>query len=180
MNQELRSVVAFVISCAMALLAACAVTESTAPAAQLDPTAKWVLLPFANNTETPLAGNRAEAITESLLRARGVTNLTRYPASLAQEALFDSAQGRAAEQAMGWAKEQGARYAVTGAVDEWRYKVGVDGEPAVGVMLQIVDLSNGAVVWSGVGGKTGWAREGLAAVAQKLIRNLLAPALRPK
>jgi hypothetical protein len=31
-------------------------------------------------------------------------------------------------------------------------------------------------VWSGVGGKSGWSRESLAGVAQKLIRSLLASA----
>jgi hypothetical protein len=65
---------------------------------------------------------------------------------------------------------------VQGAVDEWRYKVGVDGEPAVGVALQVVDLQSGAVVWSAVGAKSGWSREALAAVAQKLIGELIASA----
>ncbi|MGZ5177722.1 MAG: penicillin-binding protein activator LpoB, partial [Burkholderiales bacterium] len=32
------------------------------------------------------------------------------------------------------------------------------------------------VVWSGVGGKSGWSRESLSGVAQKLIRQLLASA----
>lgn len=155
-----------------AVLTGCSVVDSKAPAAALEAKARWVLLPFANNTETPLAGNRAEAITESLLRGKGI-NLTRYPASLAQESLFETGANRAQEQALGWAREQGARYAVVGAVDEWRYKVGVDGEPAAGVMLQVLDVASGTVLWSAVGGKTGWAREGLAAVAQKLIRDLL-------
>jgi hypothetical protein len=79
---------------------------------------------------------------------------------------------------MDWAKEQGARYAVTGTVDEWRYKVGVDGEPAVGVALQIVEIDGGKVVWSGVGGQSGWSRESLSGVAQELIKSLLVPALK--
>ena len=75
-----------------------------------------------------------------------------------------------------WARSVGARYAIYGAVDEWRYKVGIDGEPAVGVALHIMDLQNNSVVWSGVGGKSGWSRESLAGVAQKLIKQLLATA----
>ena len=66
-----------------------------------------------------------------------------------------------------------AQYALTGAVDEWRYKVGVDGEPAAGVTLRIVDVATGNTLWSGAGGKSGWSREALSAVAQKLIRQLL-------
>jgi polysaccharide biosynthesis protein PelC len=63
---------------------------------------------------------------------------------------------------------------VYGAVDEWRYKVGVDGEPAVGLVFQVKDLSNGQVVYSASGGKSGWSREALSAVAQKLTVELLA------
>lgn len=174
MRNRFSRIIVVGLALVAAVLAGCSVVDSKAPAAALEIKARWVLLPFANNTETPLAGNRAEAITESLLRGRGI-NLTRYPASLAQDGLFETGANRAQEQALGWAREQGARYAVVGAVDEWRYKVGVDGEPAVGIMLQVVDVASGTVVWSAVGGKTGWAREGLAAVAQKLIRDLLQP-----
>lgn len=157
--------------------AGCAVVDSSGPSGA-DRGARWALLPFANHTETPLAGNRAEAITEALLGARGVGNVVRYPASLARDSLFEAdAERRTEDEARAWAKSSGARYAVTGAVDEWRYKVGVDGEPAVGVALAIVDLADDRVIWSGVGGKSGWSREALAAVAQKLIGELLDQAL---
>jgi hypothetical protein len=107
-----------------------------------------------------------------------VGNVARYPASLARDSLFEAdAERRTEDEARAWAKSSGARYAVTGAVDEWRYKVGVDGEPAVGVALAIVDLADDRVIWSGVGGKSGWSREALAAVAQKLIGELLDQAL---
>jgi hypothetical protein len=59
-------------------------------------------------------------------------------------------------------------------VDEWHYKVGIDGEPAVGMTLQIIDLAEGdRVVWSAASGKSGWSREALSAVAQKLIKDML-------
>jgi nucleotide-binding universal stress UspA family protein len=97
----------------------------------------------------------------------------RYPSSLQQEALFDSGDRKQQEEAQAWARQQGARYALTGTVEEWRYKVGVDGEPAAGVTLQIVDVGSGDMLWSATGGKSGWSREALSAVAQQLIRNLL-------
>ena len=62
-----------------------------------------------------------------------------------------------------------------GSVEEWRYKVGVDGEPAVGITLQLIDLPSGAVIWTASGSKTGWSREGLTATAQKLLVELTAP-----
>lgn len=161
---------------ATVLLGGCATIDSSQGAAVLDSGAKWVLLPILNHTDVPQAGLRAEAITEPLLRARGIGNLVRYPAALNPETLFDPAERKAQDEAQKWARSQGARYAVYGAVDEWRYKVGIDGEPAVGITLAVLDLKSGEVAWSAVGGKSGWSRESLAAVAQKLIRELLGSA----
>jgi len=157
-------------------LGACAVTTSSSSSAPLARDAKWALLPIVNHTETPQAGLRAEAITEALLRARGLTGLVRYPPTLSPESLVEPGERKVQADAAKWARDQGLRYGVQGAVDEWRYKVGVDGEPAVGVALQVVDLQSGAVVWSAVGAKSGWSREALAAVAQKLIGELIASA----
>lgn len=159
------------------LLSACAVLDQAPSSKPLERNAKWALLPIVNHTDVPQAGLRAEAITEALLRSLGVSNLRRYPPTLNPDSLFEPAERKVAVDALNWAREQGVRYAVTGAVDEWRYKVGIDGEPAVGMTLQIIDLhDDDRVVWSAVGGKSGWSREALSAVAQKLIRDLLAGA----
>ncbi len=154
------------------LLGACSTIDRGQPP-PLERNATWVVLPFANHTETPLAGNRAEAIAQALLQTRGVGRIQRYPSSTQQEALFDAGDAKRQEEVLAWAREQKAKYALTGAVDEWRYKVGVDGEPAAGVTLQILDVASGDTLWSGTGGKSGWSRESLSGVAQKLIRDLL-------
>ncbi|HEV7801388.1 MAG TPA: penicillin-binding protein activator LpoB [Burkholderiales bacterium] len=156
--------------------AGCSTTNTSGIGTAMDGSAKWVMLPILNHTDVPQAGLRAEAITEALLRSGGVNNFTRYPAALNQDTLFEPAERKVFDEANKWARSQGARYAIYGAVDEWRYKVGIDGEPAVGVALHIMDLQTGNVVWSGVGGKSGWSRESLSGVAQKLIRGLLASA----
>lgn len=164
------------LAAATLLLGACStIDRSTAPA--IDRQAQWVVLPFANHTETPLAGQRAEAIAETILHSNGINKIKRYPGNLQQEALFDASERKQQEEALAWARQQGARYALTGAVDEWRYKVGVDGEPAAGVALQIIDVASGDTLWSGSGGKSGWSREALSAVAQQLIRSLLGAGL---
>lgn len=155
--------------------AGCATTDSGSTTA-IERNAKWVMLPVMNHTEVPQAGLRAEAITEGLLRAYGVGELTRYPATMNSDTLLEPSERKVMAEADKWARSTGARYAIYGAVDEWRYKVGIDGEPAVGVALHIMDLQNNSVVWSGVGGKSGWSRESLSGVAQKLIRQLLATA----
>ena len=157
-------------------LSACA-TLDVGPAPGFERGATWALLPMANHTETPQAGLRAEAIVEGVLRANGARALKRYPAQLNNESLFEPLDRKQQDAALAWAKGAGARYAITGAVDEWRYKVGIDGEPAVGLALSVIDLANGETVWSASGGRTGWSREALSAVAQKLARALLAPVI---
>ena len=156
----------------LSLLAACStIDRGSSPSLVKD--ASWAVLPFDNHTETPMAGSRAESIATALLHARGVGSVKRYTGDAQQESLFDGQNGKRREDALSWARSEGVRYALLGAVDEWRYKVGVDGEPAVGVALEIVDVSEGKTVWSGAGGKSGWSREALSAVGQKLIRDLL-------
>ncbi|WP_293998359.1 penicillin-binding protein activator LpoB [Sphaerotilus sp.] len=161
---------------ALALGAAgCSVMDRSRNTVPLDAgaSAKWVILPMANHTETPQAALRAEVILEALMRQRGVQTLVRAPAVASSDLLGDSPDRKVQQDAQRWAAEQGVRYAMTGAVDEWRYKVGVDGEPAVGLVLQVIDLSNGNVVWTATGARSGWSREALSAVGQKLMRDLL-------
>jgi len=172
----LRRLRALLLAGLIPFLGACSTLDAS-KAPELERQAQWVVLPFANNTETPLAGSRAEAISESLLRSLSAAKVKRYPSSLQQEALFDAGERKQQEEALAWARQQGARYALAGSVDEWRYKVGVDGEPAAGVALQIIDVASGETLWSGAGGKSGWSREALSAVAQQLIRNLLSSGL---
>ena len=161
---------------ALSLLAACS-TLDQGKSPQLDAHASWIVLPFANHTETPLAGQRAEAIAQALLSTQGAgTNVRRAPLATQQEALFNSGDSQRMQDALAWAREQKLRYALAGSVEEWRYKVGVDGEPAVGLALQVIDLQSGVVVWSGSGGQTGYSRESLAGTAQQLVGKLLAGA----
>lgn len=162
------------VALAAATLAGCAVVDrSTAPA--FSRSDSWAILPIANNTETPQAGLRAAAIAQSLMTSYGYANLARYPASADDETLFDPAKPDAQQNALNWARQQNVRYALTGAVNEWRYKVGVDGEPAVGLTLNVLDVQTGKVVWSSSGSRTGWSRDAVSGVGQKLERDLLAP-----
>lgn len=155
------------------LLAGGCSTISTSGGGTLDAGAKWAMLPLANHTDTPQAALAAEAMIEHQARRRGIGNIVRYPATLSRDTLFEPSEQRVVDEARKWAKEQGAVYGIGGAVEEWRYKVGIDGEPAVGVTLQVVDLRNDAVVWSAAGAKSGWSREALSAVANKLLASLL-------
>lgn len=157
---------------ALLLLTACSTLEH-GPAAKVERDAAWVILPVTNHSDTPQAGLRAEALLESQLRSRGIVSVERYAAETAPELLFDPRESRLQERARQWAKERRARYAITGTVSEWRYKVGVDGEPAVGLTLQIIDIETGKVLYTATGARSGWSREALSAVAQKLTAEML-------
>ena len=155
------------------MLGACSSLDRGKPPT-LQTQATWTGLPFANHTETPLAGQRAEAIAQALLSAQGVgQSVRRAPTDQQQEALFNAGDNQRMQDALAWAREQKLRYALAGSVEEWRYKVGVDGEPAAGITLHILDVASGDILWSGSGGQSGWSREALSAVAHKLMRKLL-------
>ncbi|RTK98054.1 MAG: penicillin-binding protein activator LpoB, partial [Neisseriaceae bacterium] len=85
------------------LLSACTTLNTSAPKVALEKEAQWALLPILNQTETPQAGLRAEALMEASLRNAGISQLQRYPARLNQETLFEPAERKIADDAKAWA-----------------------------------------------------------------------------
>ncbi|SAK46609.1 hypothetical protein AWB81_00496 [Caballeronia arationis] len=159
-------------------LNACAVVDHGDAVTGVSKDDSFTVLPIVNQTETPQAGQRAASIAQSLLASSGFRQMTRYPATGDEENLFDPARPDAAAKALDWARSQKIRYALTGTVTEWRYKVGVDGEPAVGLTFDVIDVESGKVLWSAAGSRAGWSRDALSGVAQKLEKQLLAPLTR--
>jgi len=131
-----------------------------------------VLLPFLNRSETPLAGERAEAIALSVLRGRGLSDLQNYTLTEEQTGLPVIDDKKRLADASATALAQGTRHALTGSVEEWRYKSGLDGEPAVGLSLRLLDLESNEVLWSGSAARSGWSRSSLAGTAQKVLQEL--------
>ena len=164
-----------IFTVSLMLLTACSTgVQSFSNHEPLEAQAQWALLPIANNTDTPQAALSAEAMVEHLLRNRGIANILQYPVSLSRDSLFEPSERKVSEEAQKWAVGKGVRFAVTGSVEEWRYKVGIDGEPAVGVTLKVIDLRTAQVVWSGSAAKSGWSRQALSGVAQTVLGDLLA------
>src|SRR5690554_619535 len=159
---------------ALLALTACSSTQvGQAPSwTQLD---KLALVPLSNYTETPGAALGAQSIAQNLLHQKGFTQLATYPFSDSAGTYLLNNTDQQRAQALEWARNAGAQYALTGAVQEWRYKVGIDGEPVVGLSFDVVDLNTGEVVWSAMGSRSGWSRSTLAGVGHDLISQLLAP-----
>ncbi|SDH15316.1 penicillin-binding protein activator LpoB [Paraburkholderia phenazinium] len=159
---------------ASVLLAGCGTLKQTA-APTLGAGDTVAVGSIANYTETPSAGSSAASIAASVLRANGLKDVRFAPVEAGSSALFDTAQREGSEQKLEWAQSQQVKYILTGAVEEWRYKTGVDGEPVVGLTLELIDVESGHVVWSATGARSGWSRSSLSSVAASLIGSVLAP-----
>lgn len=155
-----------------AVLSACN-TTSVQPSAQYSANAKWILMPIVNYSQTPQAGQKAERILASLLHQKGITGLNEYPVSTDTSGMLALDDSARFEQAAKWAKNEEFQYWVSGSVEEWRYKSGLDGEPAVSITLRIVNPKTQQVMWTVTGAKTGWGQESVASIANELLTELL-------
>ncbi len=142
------------------------------PSPPLPQGVEWVLLPMVNLAEAPLAGEKVEAMIGNALRLRGVGNLA-YPVVALPEGKLLLDDRQRFETALKMARQTTAEYAVTGTVNEWRYKVGLDGEPSVGLTLQVIELPSAKVLWSVSGARTGWGYASVSGTAEQLIDEML-------
>lgn len=134
---------------------------------------QWGLIPLANLTDAPLAAEQAESILETQLKTKGVGILKRAPESalLGPSGLLDRREQM--DRHLLWARDAKLSYAVTGSVEEWRYKSGVEREPAVSISIRVIEVASGETLWSASGAKTGWGRDSLGGIAQSLLAQMI-------
>ncbi len=147
------------------ILVSCSSSINTYQNSSLMKKDKFIVLPFENNTETPLAGIRASKIAEEVLISHGFN---------IKGKIYKQKEYKAEEikKFIEEAEKEGYRYVVLGTVNEWRYKTGIDGEPAVNITMKIVDLKTGETVWSGVASKSGMGYSSIGTLAQDLLNEL--------
>jgi len=169
---RLKPIVSVLVVVSSLLLTACE-TMMSSNRVVVSAAERWALLPIENLSSTPLAGNQARSLVETHLRARGIQNLEIYEVGSEQTlmALLDEAgQLASAKQ---WAVDNGFRYGITGNVQEWQYKNGLDNEPSIGLTLKFIDLQSDEVMWVASASRTGWGYQNLSSVASKTIGDLL-------
>lgn len=155
-------------------LSGCASTQfDTAPSPHPDRDAAWCVPAPINNTSTPYAGARVQRQLAALLGAQGLPHLLVPPAPAGDGPLPIDSGADDQRQGLAWAHHHQARYALLGSVDEWDYKIGLDGQPAVGFTLRLLDLQSGKVIWSGVAAASGDSREGLAVLSERTLAGLV-------
>jgi len=71
------------------------------------------------------------------------------------------------------AKEDKSKYFLRGGVSEWRYKTGIDGEPAVSMQTTIYKTKNAKVAWSATGSDSDWGNSSIGTTAHDLLELML-------
>lgn len=129
-----------------------------------------LLPPFVNATDDEHASRALTELTGSALVEAGI------PLFQTEETLLKSA----AEQAQGpdgryaeLARSINATHLLIGTVHEYRYKTDLDGDPAVGLTLRLVDAATGQTVWQGSSANVGYAFASLTSAGQKAVRSLV-------
>jgi hypothetical protein len=126
---------------------------------------------FWNYTQTPMAGLKASSIVESILVNRGIHIISliggvdELEDSQNQNILIKAQREKAIAQ--------NAKYLITGSVQEWRYKTGIDAEPAVSYSIKVIDLENNQIIFNGVGAKSGLSYQSIGEIAQEVANSLI-------
>ncbi len=153
------------------LLVACTTLKTnTSNPISLPAASAIVVGPVANYSDTPLANKQVESMLVGLMHAKGFRNVAVFPKKQACAKLLYCPEDMPSKaEIIRWARQNRVNFVLTGAANEWRYKVGLDGEPVAGVSLIIIDVQHGRTIWSGVGSVIGNSRQGLDVVGQKLL-----------
>jgi len=131
----------------------------------------YAIASFWNYTETPMAGLRAASIVESVLSEQNIALHSLIDGS--DEVAEKKGKQKLFNLQKELAKSMGANYLITGNVQEWQYKTGIDAEPVVSYTIKVIDLSNNAIVFNGVGAKSAWGHKSIAVVAQEIAKELI-------
>lgn len=121
---------------------------------------------FVNLTETPMAGNRAASVVNSVLLQKG------FKTHLINTALTDEYSEIPLAERLQKAKSLGLSMLLVGEVIEWRYKTGIDGEPAVSLVARVYDTQSGEVLYSSSGSKNGLGYSSLGIIAHDVIESM--------
>lgn len=131
---------------------------------------RLLLPPFVNATDHEHAGRALTEMTGSALVEAGI------PLFQTEETLLKSAEekaqgpdGRYAELA----RAANATHLLIGTVHEYRYKTDLNGDPAVGITLRLVDAATGQTLWQGTSGNVGYAFASLTTASARAVDSLV-------
>jgi len=132
----------------------------------------WIIMPLDNHSSQPLASEKVEVILSAMLFSLGV-DAQMYPKIIATDLVSILDKESRKLKANDWLVTQEATYVISGSVNEWHYKSGLDGEPAVGITIELIDKTSKTTLWKATGSRSGWGRESLTGAGQIVIEELI-------
>lgn len=128
------------------------------------------LLPFDNATTDPAAGRAIREFTASALAEHGI----RFRQT--EESLIIAARKNIATESGLYpdlARLTQARYFLTGTVHEYRYMSDLEGSPALGFSLRLIDARDGRTLWCGTAANTGYGWQSLSELCADSVRQII-------
>ena len=142
------------------------------------------VMPFENLTSSEEAGQVASYLAVSALRAdthlnvQAESNVAQtYDSLNTQSTATAAVTSRSTVSARQLGEILGVKYVLTGSVSEYGYQYGLREEPSVSMNMRLIDISNGATVWSassGIVGQGTFARDSVSIIAQRLVNQMVA------
>ncbi|MFY8274680.1 hypothetical protein AAEU32_11215 [Pseudoalteromonas sp. SSDWG2] len=159
-----------ITSALLILLAGCA-SQYSAQSPLLSKANTVYVMPFANQSNMPMAQAQAEQLAASAFAEQGI-KVRVYPKDKVGDLQASLEPKQRIKEAQAWLSQQPAGYVLWGSVQEWQYKYGLDGEPAVGLTMTL-STSSGEELWRGSASNSGWGRESLSHIALDAIEDLI-------
>ncbi len=142
----------------------CSSIVNYAPNSYIPRDGEIAVLPFQNNTDTPLAGQRVRNILANILYIKGFKVKT---ISLEDEDYINQ------KKAYEISKKLRTKYFIFGSVNEWRYKTGIEAMPTVALEFRVFRREDKRVVYVASGAKNGGGGDSLGSLTQELILELI-------
>lgn len=160
----MRKIVFFITSIS---LISCLSNKNVSKTPQLDKSSKITVLTFINNSETPSSGLKVKNIVENELFSKGY-NVVFLNSDSDTDTISEKDIYKKIDE-----MRKDVRYFVFGYVNEWRYKSGIDFEPAVSLTINIYDTKNDSIIWSGRISKNGSSYSSTSNIASKAVKKIL-------
>jgi hypothetical protein len=129
------------------------------------PAKSVTVVPFVNFTQTPMAGYKVAGILEGVLKSKGYQ--IRY-------SLFSFPQkDYTINEIKQLIKRVPTPYVITGYVNEYRYKTGIDGEPAVSVTIKVYSKPLRRYIYTSSFSIVGDTYSSLGVITQKGFNKIL-------
>ena len=121
------------------------------------------IIPFVNLTQTPMAGYKVASIVNGVMKTKG------YNVKL----FGFSGEEYTPEEINTLLNKADKRYIITGYVNEYRYRTGIDGEPASSVTIKVYDKKEHKYIYTSTFSITGDTYNSLGVITQEAINNVI-------